>query len=137
MAIETGRDDVTKELPARPRGAEADWEPPRWEPPRPVGPRRPYGNRDARKDAVPAAPPPAEETPDGTPEQADDTTVTGDVLPDVTAAAGPRTLDDVLRVLHTRYFPGNDRALGAIVARVALRTGADLHAPRPDQLADP
>jgi hypothetical protein len=39
----------------------------------------------------------------------------------------------VLDLLRTRYFAGNERALGAIVTRVALRTGADLRAPRPDQ----
>jgi hemoglobin-like flavoprotein len=50
---------------------------------------------------------------------------------------GPDTLDDVLELLHVRYFAGNERALGAILTRVALRTGADLRAPRPDQRADP
>jgi hemoglobin-like flavoprotein len=49
----------------------------------------------------------------------------------------PGTLDDVLHFLRTRYFAGNDRALGAILTRVALRTGADLRAPRPDQRSNP
>jgi hypothetical protein len=39
----------------------------------------------------------------------------------------------VLDLLRSSYFTGNERALGAIVTRVALRTGADLRAPRPDQ----
>jgi hemoglobin-like flavoprotein len=50
---------------------------------------------------------------------------------------GPQTLDDVLALLQSRFFSGNDRALGAILTRVALRTGADLRAPRPDQRDNP
>jgi hemoglobin-like flavoprotein len=49
----------------------------------------------------------------------------------------PESLDDVLALLRARYFPGNERALGAIVTRIALRTGADLRAPRADQRANP
>ncbi|MEV0494010.1 hypothetical protein [Streptomyces atratus] len=39
--------------------------------------------------------------------------------------------------LRTRHFPGDERALAAICTRVALRTGADLRNPRPDQHTDP
>ena len=50
---------------------------------------------------------------------------------------GPSSLDEVLELLRARYFTGNEQALGAIVTRVALRTGADLRAPRPDQRINP
>jgi len=53
------------------------------------------------------------------------------------ADGGPRTLDEVLDLVHSRFFLGNERALGAVLTRVALRTGADLRAPRPDQRANP
>jgi hemoglobin-like flavoprotein len=49
----------------------------------------------------------------------------------------PDSLDEVLELLRARYFAGNERALGAIVTRVALRTGVDLRAPRPDQRTNP
>jgi len=56
---------------------------------------------------------------------------------DVAAGGGPQTLDDILQRLRTHYFAGNERALGGVLTRIALRTGADLRAPRPDQLANP
>jgi hypothetical protein len=49
----------------------------------------------------------------------------------------PGSLEEVLGQLRSRYFTGNERALGAILTRVALRTGADLRTPRPDQRANP
>ncbi|MDQ1288185.1 MAG: hypothetical protein QG622_1750 [Actinomycetota bacterium] len=49
----------------------------------------------------------------------------------------PGTLDEVLDFLRARYFGDDDRALTAVLTRVALRTGADLRAPRPDQRANP
>lgn len=49
----------------------------------------------------------------------------------------PTSLDEVLDFLNRRYFVGNERALGAILTRVALRTGADLRSPRPDQRTNP
>jgi hemoglobin-like flavoprotein len=52
-------------------------------------------------------------------------------------AGGPSTLDGVLELLRGRYFVGDEWALDAILNRVALRTGADLRAPRPDQRANP
>jgi hemoglobin-like flavoprotein len=55
----------------------------------------------------------------------------------VGGAAGPATLDEALELLRSRYFAGNERALGSILTRVALRTGADLRAPRPDQRTNP
>lgn len=55
-----------------------------------------------------------------------------------TAGTGsPASLDEVLDLLRSKYFAGDERAVGAIVTRVALRTGADLRAPRPDQRTDP
>jgi len=47
------------------------------------------------------------------------------------------TLDDVLDELRSRYFPADERALGAVLTRVTLRTGADPRAPRADQRSDP
>ncbi|MCX4530893.1 hypothetical protein OHA79_39420 [Streptomyces sp. NBC_00841] len=47
------------------------------------------------------------------------------------------SLGDVVAELRTRYFPEDQRALAAICTRVALRTGADLRNPRPDQHAEP
>jgi len=58
-------------------------------------------------------------------------------LTEAIADGGPRTLDEVLDLLHSRFFLGNERALGAVLTRVALRTGADLRAPRPDQRGNP
>jgi hemoglobin-like flavoprotein len=49
----------------------------------------------------------------------------------------PATLGDVLQLLRERFFGGNERALAAVLTRVALRTGADLRAPQADQLASP
>jgi len=49
----------------------------------------------------------------------------------------PHTLDDVLDVLHLGVLGSDERALDAVLTRVALRTGADLTAPRADQRADP
>jgi hemoglobin-like flavoprotein len=49
----------------------------------------------------------------------------------------PATLDDVLQRLRILHFAGNERALGGVLTRIALRTGADLRAPRPDQRANP
>jgi hemoglobin-like flavoprotein len=56
---------------------------------------------------------------------------------DVVGTDGPRSLEDILETLRTRYFSSNERALGAILTRVALRTGADLRAPRADQRGNP
>lgn len=53
------------------------------------------------------------------------------------AGAGIQSLDDVVQLLRSRYFPDNDRALATICTRVALRTGTDLRNPRPDQNTDP
>ncbi len=49
----------------------------------------------------------------------------------------PRTLTDVLASLRTGVFAGNEWALEGVLTRVALRTGADIRSPRPDQVADP
>lgn len=55
-----------------------------------------------------------------------------------TMTGGPvESLGDILDGLRSRHFPDDDRALAAICTRVALRTGADLRNPRPDQHADP
>jgi hemoglobin-like flavoprotein len=56
--------------------------------------------------------------------------------PRPTTGGTPSTLEEVLERLRTQYFTGNERALAAILTRVALRTGADLRAPRADQRAD-
>jgi hemoglobin-like flavoprotein len=57
------------------------------------------------------------------------------------AAAGafptPRSLDDVLDLLRAAHFVGNEHALGAIVTRVAVRTGTNLLAPSPELRTDP
>jgi hypothetical protein len=50
---------------------------------------------------------------------------------------GGPTLDDVLTALRGRYFPVDNRDLRTVLTRVALRTGADLRAPLPDQRTDP
>lgn len=53
------------------------------------------------------------------------------------AAGGPSTLPEILDRLRRTTFDGNDWALDGVLTRVALRTGADIRAPRPDQVADP
>jgi hypothetical protein len=60
----------------------------------------------------------------------------------VPAAGGPppqppRTLTELLGTLRTGVFADNEWALEGVATRVALRTGADIRAPRPDQVADP
>uniref|UniRef100_UPI0013044436 hypothetical protein n=1 Tax=Kineosporia sp. A_224 TaxID=1962180 RepID=UPI0013044436 len=57
----------------------------------------------------------------------------------VTAGAGgpPGTLTEVHERLRAGAFAGNEWALDGVLTRVALRTGADVRAPRPDQVADP
>jgi hypothetical protein len=52
-------------------------------------------------------------------------------------SSNPVSLDQVLLLLRSRYFAADDVGLEAIVARLLLRTGIDLFAPRPDQSADP
>lgn len=47
------------------------------------------------------------------------------------------SLGDVVGTLRSRFFPDNERALGAICTRVALRTGVDLRNPAADQDTDP
>jgi hemoglobin-like flavoprotein len=49
---------------------------------------------------------------------------------------GEQRLSEILAALRTRYFPADDRGLTTICTRVALRTGVDLYAPRPDHQAD-
>lgn len=53
------------------------------------------------------------------------------------SGAGARTLETIFQNLRSTYFAGDERSLGAICTRVMLRTGADLRAPRPDQVKDP
>ncbi|MFE1441837.1 hypothetical protein [Streptomyces sp. NPDC058739] len=57
--------------------------------------------------------------------------------PERAGGAGPESLGAVLAELRARHFPGDEISLAAICTRVALRTGADLRNPRPDQNADP
>ncbi len=49
----------------------------------------------------------------------------------------PRTLTDILDQLRHGPLGHNRRALDGVLTRVALRTGADLRSPRPDQHANP
>ncbi|WAZ26339.1 hypothetical protein STRCI_007903 [Streptomyces cinnabarinus] len=63
----------------------------------------------------------------------------GPDVPDPAGAEGTpsASLGAVLAELRARLFPGEESSLAAICTRVALRTGADLRNPRPDQNADP
>ncbi len=49
----------------------------------------------------------------------------------------PRTLTDILDQLRHGPLGHNRRVLDGVLTRVALRTGADLRSPRPDQHANP
>jgi len=60
-----------------------------------------------------------------------------EVSQSVDAEVRIESLGDVVETLRSRYFPDNERALGAICTRVALRTGIDLRNPAADQEADP
>jgi len=53
------------------------------------------------------------------------------------AWVAPASLDEVFVNLRDRYFPDDARSLESVCTRVALRTGADMRAPRPDQRTDP
>jgi hypothetical protein len=75
----------------------------------------------------PAAPPPPADGPSAAPP----------VAPGHGGAPDGPSLDDVLAALRARYFPGDGRDLTAVLTRVALRSGADLRAPLPEQRTDP
>jgi len=124
---------------------EPRWEPPRWEPQQWDDPRRPHSPYRApdRQDPPGALYGPASGSLSLTqvvghlPDGAASSTSYASTLTEAIADGGPRTLDEVLDLLRSRYFLGNERSLGAVLTRVALRTGADLRAARPDQRADP